>query len=218
MNFKNTERKLYFCTYFLKKQNRPQQPMQTICVYCASSTQISSRFFDAASRLGKILAKAGISVVFGGGATGLMGQLADSVLAANGKISGIIPQFMCDENWHHSELSELIVVATMHERKEKMARMADAVIALPGGCGTLEELLEVITWKQLGIFTKPIVIVNTDGYYNALIDMLHRAIDEKFMRDIHKNMWEVVETPEEVLDAIKKSVSWDENARSLAAI
>ena len=192
--------------------------MQTICVYCASSTQINPLFFDAANRLGKILAGAGISVVFGGGATGLMGQLADSMLAANGKISGIIPQFMCDENWHHCELSELIVVATMHERKEKMARMADAVIALPGGCGTLEELLEVITWKQLGIFTKPIVIVNTDGYYNALIDMLHRAIDEKFMRDIHKNMWEVVETPEEVLEAIEKSVSWDENARSLAAI
>lgn len=192
--------------------------MQTICVYCASSTQISPRFFDAANRLGKILAGAGISVVFGGGATGLMGQLADSMLAANGKISGIIPQFMCDENWHHSELSELIVVATMHERKEKMARMADAVIALPGGCGTLEELLEVITWKQLGIFTKPIVIVNTDGYYNALIDMLHRAVDEKFMRDIHKNMWEVVETPEEVLAAIENSTNWDSTARSLAAI
>ena len=192
--------------------------MQTICVYCASSTQINPLFFDAANRLGKILAGAGISVVFGGGATGLMGQLADSMLAANGKISGIIPQFMCDENWHHSELSELIVVATMHERKEKMARMADAVIALPGGCGTLEELLEVITWKQLGIFTKPIVIVNTDGYYNALIDMLHRAIDEKFMRDIHRNMWEVVETPEEVLAAIENSTSWDSTARNLAAI
>lgn len=192
--------------------------MQTICVYCASSSQINPRFFDAAGRLGKILAEAGISVVFGGGATGLMGQLADSVLAANGTISGIIPQFMCDENWHHSELSELIVVASMHERKEKMARMADAVIALPGGCGTLEELLEVITWKQLGIFTKPIVIVNTDGYYDSLINMLHRAIDEKFMRDIHRNMWEVVANPEEVLAAIEKSVSWDENARSLAAI
>lgn len=192
--------------------------MQTICVYCASSSQINPRFFDAAARLGKILAEAGISVVFGGGATGLMGQLADSVLASNGTISGIIPQFMCDENWHHSELSELIVVATMHERKEKMARMADAVIALPGGCGTLEELLEVITWKQLGIFTKPIIIVNTDGYYDSLIDMLHRAIDEKFMRDIHRNMWQVVKKPEEVLNAIEKSVSWDENARSLAAI
>lgn len=192
--------------------------MQTICVYCASSTQINPRYFEATNRLGKILTKAGLSVVFGGGSTGLMGKLADSMLEAGGKITGVIPQFMCDEDWHHNELTELIVVETMHERKEKMARMADAVIALPGGCGTFEELMEVITWKQLGIFTKPIVILNMDGYYNPLIDMLHRAVEEKFMRDIHKNMWEVVETPEEVLAAIANSANWDENARSLAAI
>jgi uncharacterized protein (TIGR00730 family) len=192
--------------------------MQTICVYCASSTQINPRYFEATARLGRILTAAGLSVVFGGGSTGLMGKLADSMLEAGGKITGVIPQFMCDEDWHHSELTELIVVETMHERKEKMARMADAVIALPGGCGTFEELMEVITWKQLGIFTKPIVILNMDGYYNPLIEMLHRAVEEKFMRDIHKNMWEVVETPEEVLAAIANSANWDENARSLAAI
>jgi len=192
--------------------------MQTICVYCASSTQINPRYFEATARLGRILTAAGLSVVFGGGSTGLMGKLADSMLEAGGKITGVIPQFMCDEDWHHSELKELIVVETMHERKEKMARMADAVIALPGGCGTFEELMEVITWKQLGIFTKPIVILNMDGYYNPLIEMLHRAVEEKFMRDIHKNMWEVVETPEEVLAAIANSANWDENARSLAAI
>jgi len=110
--------------------------MQTICVYCASSTQINPRYFEATARLGKILADAGLSVVFGGGATGLMGQLANSMLEANGTITGIIPQFMCDQQWHHNELTELIVVETMHERKEKMAQMADAVIALPGGCGT----------------------------------------------------------------------------------
>lgn len=192
--------------------------MQTICVYCAASTKINPRFFEATDRLGNILAKAGLSVVFGGGATGLMGQLADSMLAAGGKITGVIPQFMCDEDWHHNELTELIVVKTMHERKETMAHMADAVIALPGGCGTLEELMEVITWKQLGIFTKPIVILNMDGYYNSLIDMLHHAVEEKFMRDVHKNMWEVVETPEEVLAAIENSADWSSNARSFAAI
>ena len=192
--------------------------MLTICVYCASSTQINPRFFEATSRLGQILATAGHSVVFGGGATGLMGQLADSMLAANGKITGVIPQFMCDEDWHHNELSELIVTNTMHERKEKMANMADAAIALPGGCGTMEELLEVITWKQLGIFTKPIIIVNMDGYYDALIEMLHHAVNEKFMRDIHKNIWEVVQSPEEVLLAIENSSTWSASARSLAAI
>ncbi|MDD4993217.1 MAG: TIGR00730 family Rossman fold protein [Paludibacter sp.] len=192
--------------------------MQTICVYCAASTKIKPQYFEATARLGKILADAELSVVFGGGSSGLMGQLADSILAAGGKITGIIPQFMCDENWHHDELTELIVVETMHERKQKMAMMADAVIALPGGCGTLEELLEVITWKQLGIFTKPIVIVNMDGYYDDLIAMLHRAVEEQFMRDEHKRMWEVVSTPEEVLSAIQNSDSWDATARSFAAI
>ena len=192
--------------------------MQTICVYCASSTQINPRYFEATSRLGKILADAGLSVVFGGGATGLMGQLANSMLEANGKITGIIPQFMCDQQWHHNELTELIVVETMHERKEKMAQMADAVIALPGGCGTFEELMEVITWKQLGIFSKPIIILNMEGYYNSLISMLHQAVDEKFMREIHKDMWKVVETPEEVLSAIVNSADWDTNARKFAAM
>ena len=192
--------------------------LKTVCVYCASSTQIKPEYFESTDRLGKIFAKAGISVVFGGGSNGLMGKLADSMLESSGKIIGIIPQFMCDENWHHKELTELIVVETMHERKEKMAKMADAVVALPGGCGTLEELLEVITWKQLGIFTKPIVILNLGGYYDALIDMLHRAIDENFMRNIHKNMWEVVNTPEEVLHAIQNSTSWDSNTRKFAAI
>ena len=192
--------------------------MQTICVYCASSTQIHSRYFEATDRLGRIFAHAGLAVVFGGGATGLMGQLADSMLAANGKVTGIIPQFMCDENWHHNELTELIVVETMHERKERMAQMADAVVALPGGCGTMEELLEVITWKQLGIFTKPIVILNTDGYYDGLVEMLHKAVDENFMRHIHKNIWTIVKSPEEVIDAINNSGSWDAEARKLAAI
>jgi uncharacterized protein (TIGR00730 family) len=192
--------------------------MQTICVYCAASTKIKPEYFEATSRLGKILASAKLSVVFGGGSSGLMGQLADSMLEVGGKIIGVIPQFMCDEDWHHSKLTELIVVETMHERKEKMALMADAVIALPGGCGTLEELLEVITWKQLGIFTKPIVIVNMNGYFNDLISMLHHAIDENFMRNEHKRMWEVVNTPEEVLNAIRNSDKWDSNARSFAAI
>ena len=99
-----------------------------------------------------------------------------------------------------------------------MAQMADAIVALPGGCGTLEELLEAITWKQLGIISKPIVIVNMNGYYDAMIEMLQRAVEEKFMRAIHKKMWEVVETPEEVLSAIENSASWDSNARSFAAI
>ena len=192
--------------------------MQTVCVYCASSTQVKPSYFEATDRLSKLLADANLSVVYGGGSMGLMGQLADSTLAAGGTITGVIPRFMCDVEWNHNGLTELVLVETMHERKEKMAMMADAVVALPGGCGTLEELLEVITWKRLGIFTKPIVIVNIEGYFDALIAMLDRAVDEHFMRHEHKQMWEVVETPEQVLSAIYNSVNWDQNARKFAAL
>ena len=150
--------------------------------------------------------------------SGLMGKLADSMLALNGKITGIIPQFMCDEEWHHESLTNLIVVETMHERKALMAQMADAIVALPGGCGTMEELLEAITWKQLGIISVPIVIVNMYGYYDSLIEMLHRAVEEKFMRDVHKNMWNVINTPEQVLSAISNPLEWEANARNFAAI
>ena len=125
---------------------------------------------------------------------------------------------MCAERWNHLGLTELITTATMHERKEKMAMLADAAVALPGGCGTLEELLEVITWKQLGIFTKPIIIVNVDGYYDPLIEMLHRAIDENFMRDLHRDIWKVVATAEEVIPAIKSAPVWNKNIRKFAAI
>jgi len=205
--------------YFSKKdKNMSHIHQQTICVYCASSTQVKRSYFEATDRLGKILADAQLSIVYGGGSMGLMGQLADSTLKAGGEITGVIPRFMCEVEWNHTNLSELILVETMHERKEKMAMMADAVVALPGGCGTLEELLEVITWKRLGIFTKPIVIVNIEGYFDALIAMLNRAVDEHFMREEHRQMWVVVETPEEVLLAIHNSANWDENARSFAAL
>jgi uncharacterized protein (TIGR00730 family) len=178
-----------------------------------------SQYFEATAQLGEIVAKAGFSVVFGGGSSGLMGKLADSVLDAKGRIVGVIPKFMCDENWQHNGLSELIVVETMHERKALMAQMADAIVALPGGCGTFEELMEAITWKQLGILSVPIVIFNIAGYYDSMIEMLHRAIDEKFMRDVHKNMWVVVNSPEDVLHAIELNKgNWDSNARKFAAI
>ena len=177
------------------------------------------QYFDATARLGEIIAKAGFSVVFGGGSSGLMGKLADSMLNNKGSVVGVIPKFMCDENWHHSGLSELIIVETMHERKALMAQMADAIVALPGGCGTFEELMEAITWKQLGIISVPIVILNIAGYYDPMIEMLNRAIEEKFMRDVHKNMWVVVNSAEEVLPAIELNKgNWDKNARKFAAI
>jgi hypothetical protein len=192
--------------------------MQYICVYCASSSQINPIYFDAAEKLGKILSDNNLQLVYGGGSVGLMGQIADTMLAAGGRVTGVIPQFMCEQEWDHNGLTELIITETMHERKEKMAFMSDAAVALPGGCGTFEELLEVITWKQLGIFTKPIIIVNIDGYYDPLIEMLNRAIEQNFMRDLHRDIWTVVASAEEVLPAILNAPVWDESVRKFAAI
>jgi uncharacterized protein (TIGR00730 family) len=192
--------------------------MQYICVYCASSSQINPIYFDAAEKLGKILSDNNLQLVYGGGSVGLMGQIADTILAAGGRVTGVIPQFMCEQEWDHNGLTELIITETMHERKEKMAFMSDAAVALPGGCGTFEELLEVITWKQLGIFTKPIIIVNIDGYYDPLIEMLNRAIEQNFMRDLHRDIWTVVASAEEVLPAILNAPVWDESVRKFAAI
>jgi uncharacterized protein (TIGR00730 family) len=192
--------------------------MKNICVYCASSTQIDQKYFQEAQKLGEIFAQEDINLIFGAGSVGLMGVLADSVIQNGGKATGVIPQFMVDENWHHTELTELIVTQTMHERKEIMAQMADAAVALPGGCGTMEELLEIITWKQLGIFTKPVVIVNIGGYYDALLEMLGKAIDGKFMRPEHESMWEVVSNARDVLPAIRNAKEWHTSARGFAAI
>ena len=131
--------------------------MQNICVYCASSSKIDSKYVETAKRLGSLLAENNMQLVYGGGSVGLMGILADSVLDKGGKVTGIIPKFMVEAEWQHDGLTKLILTETMHERKEKMAAMSNAVVALPGGCGTLEELLEVITWKQLGIYRNPIM-------------------------------------------------------------
>lgn len=192
--------------------------MKKVCVYCASSTKIDAAYFEAAKMLGNILAENELELVYGGGSMGLMGTVADAVMEHGGRVTGVIPRFMCEQNWNHTAVSEMIVTESMHERKEKMAFMSDAAIALPGGCGTLEELLEVITWKQLGLFTKPIIILNTNGFYDPLIEMLHRAIDQQFMRELHKDIWTVVTKPEDIIPAIKNARVWDTNVRKFAAI
>lgn len=192
--------------------------MQNICVYCASSSKIDSKYVETAKRLGSLLAENNMQLVYGGGSVGLMGILADSVLDKGGKVTGIIPKFMVEAEWQHDGLTKLILTETMHERKEKMAAMSNAVVALPGGCGTLEELLEVITWKQLGIYRNPIIIVNVDGYYNHLLAQFQQAADELFMRPQHLDMWTVAETADEVLEAIKNSKPMVEDLRQYAKI
>ena len=149
---------------------------------------------------------------------GLMCAVEDAVLAAGGKATGIIPTFMINEGWHHTGLSELIETQTMHERKQMMADMSDGVIALPGGCGTLEELLEIITWKQLGLYLNPIVILNIDGYYDYLLSQLRKAISENFMREIHGDIWKVATTPEEAIELLYTTPAWNGKMRGYAAI
>lgn len=192
--------------------------MLNVCVYCASSSQVRPVFFEAAGQLGEIMAREGMQLIYGGGHRGLMGKIADTVLENGGKAIGIIPRFMCEVEWNHTGLTELILVETMHERKEKLAEMADAVVALPGGCGTLDELFEIITWKRLGIFTKPIIICNTDHYFDPLVEMLERSIEENFMREEHRDMWTVVSDPAEIPGAIASAADWSENARNFAAL
>lgn len=192
--------------------------MQNICVYCASSSKIDSKYVETAKKLGSLLADNKMQLVYGGGSVGLMGVLADSVLENRGNVIGIIPKFMVEAEWQHNGLTELILTESMHERKEKMASLSNAAVALPGGYGTLEELLEVITWKQLGIYKNPIIIVNVDGYYDHLLAQFRQAADELFIRPQHLEMWTVVNTAEEAIEAIKNGKPVQEDLRQYAKI
>lgn len=183
--------------------------IKRVAVYAASSSQVSSEYIDAAAELGRTLATEGIEIVYGAGKVGLMGALADAALDAGGKVTGVIPQFMVDNGWCREKLTNLIVTPDMHTRKEKIVSLADATIALPGGVGTLEELMEIITWKQLGLYADPIVILNTRGYFNPLKEMLERAVEEKFMREIHRNLWSIADTPRQAADLIRNTPQWD---------
>ena len=192
--------------------------VRTICVYCASSNRVDECYNSAAHKLGALLAREGISLVTGGGSIGLMRAVEDGTLEGGGRAIGVIPQFMVEQGWHHTGLTELRITEDMHTRKQTMAALSDAVIALPGGCGTMEELCEIITWKQLGLYLNPIVILNINGYYDALRAQLQRAIDEHFMGRIHADIWSVATTPEEALEQIRKTPVWDPSIRKYAAL
>ena len=176
-------------------------------VYSASSAAIDQVYVDAAARLGELLAKNNITCINGGGNLGLMGAVIDSVLLHGGVVKGVIPKFMVDSGWGHSKLTERIVTKTMHERKQKMAELSNAAIALPGGVGTLEELLEIITWKQLGLYKHPVIILNTNNYFNSLLAMFDNMIEQNFMHERYRNMWIVVETPEDAIVELSKETT-----------
>jgi len=191
---------------------------RSVCVYCASSQACDGAFHEVARRLGGLLAAAGCTVVYGGGRAGSMGALAEGALAAGGRIVGVIPKFMVDLEWGHDDLTELHVVEDMRTRKHEMLTRASAVVALAGGPGTLEELFEAITLKRLGLYLGPIVIVNTRGYYDALVAQLEAAIAGRFLDARHAAMWTVVEGPEDVLPAIAAATPWDADSRGFAVV
>lgn len=180
-----------------------------VCVYCASSTQVDEAYKREARRLGEVLSKNGIACNYGGGAVGLMGELAQSMLDHGGEITGIIPRFMVERGWDNPKVTE-VETSSMHTRKERMTKYVDAAIALPGGCGTLEELMEIITWKQLGLFLKPIVIINVNHFFDPLLAMLDKCVEERFMSEHLKKTWTVVTSAEEVLPAIQDAHTWEE--------
>jgi uncharacterized protein (TIGR00730 family) len=168
--------------------------------------------------LGEIFASHNIRLVYGDGGIGLMAAIAKGSLDAGGEVLGVIPRFMVEQGWNNPRSTETIVTETMHERKATICKVSDAMVALPGGIGTFEELLECLTWKQLGLHNNPVVILNIDGYYDRLLSCIDLMVEEQMMRPIHKNMYVVVSTPEEVLPAILNSPEWDSSTRRLAAI
>jgi uncharacterized protein (TIGR00730 family) len=189
-----------------------------VCVYCASSQRIDRIYLETARSLGGILAKKSVTIVYGGGGTGAMGAVADGSLEQGGHVIGVIPRFMVELEWGHSGIQELKVVDSLHERKRLMLEDVDACVALPGGSGTLEELLEAITLKRLGIFLEPIVLLNLNGFYDPLLEQFERCVSEQFMDERHRLMWRVVERPEDVVDAIEGAPDWSSEARNFASL
>ena len=160
--------------------------IRSVCVFCGSNAGNDPRFAAAARDFGALLATEGIALVYGGGSVGLMGVVADAVLANGGKAIGVIPRALWDREVGHRNLTELHIVETMHERKAMMASLADAFVALPGGLGTLEEIFEVWTWAQLGIHAKPVGFLDAEGFYGPLLEFLDRAVDAGFVRAQHR--------------------------------
>ena len=189
-----------------------------ITVYGASSGKVAPVYREAAFQLGQLMAQRHHTLINGAGRTGLMGATTEGVLSMNGSAIGVIPQFMIDQGWQHNTMTELIVTPNMHTRKETMANKSDACIALPGGVGTFEELLEVITWKQLGLYLKPIIVLNTNGYYNDLLKQLQKAVDEAFMRSEHQDIWRIANTPEEAIMLCETTPHWTQAVRKYAAM
>jgi uncharacterized protein (TIGR00730 family) len=175
--------------------------MRRVCVFCGSSPGRKPAYLEAARAMGRALARRGIGLVFGGGHVGLMGAVADAALAAGGEAVGVIPRGLQLRELAHEGLTTLHVVGSMHERKARMAELADGFVALPGGMGTLEELAEILTWAQLGLHARPCGLLDVAGYYDPLVAFLDRAVAEGFVRPDHRRLLVVAQDPDALLDA-----------------
>ena len=178
--------------------------MRYICVYCGSRAGTDARYQQTAHLMEETLAEQGYGLVYGGGHVGLMGVVAEAVLQAGGRVIGVIPEAMVGRELAYRQVTQLEVVPSMHERKARMAALADAFVAMPGGYGTLEELFEIITWAQLGIHTKPIGLLNVAGYFDALAAMIEHAVQEGFIRSEHRHFWVLRDEPAALLEALRQ--------------
>lgn len=206
----------YYNIPMSNKTTARARAISTVTVYAASSSAVGDPYFEAARALGAGLAGAGMTVVYGGGSTGLMGAMADAVLGSGGQIHGVVPQFLKDLEVSHQGLTSLTVVNDMRERKHLMLEQSDAVVALPGGCGTYEEVFEALTLKRLGQWLGPIVLLNTMGFYDRLNGFLAHAVSEKFMDPRHLDMWAIVDNAGQVTEALSTAPAWSDDALQFA--
>ncbi len=179
--------------------------LSALCVYCGSSAGVHPGHREAAAELGRTAAQRGVDIVFGGGRVGLMGVVADAALAAGGRVVGIIPEHLQDLEVGHAAVSELLVVDSMHTRKFRMFERSDAFCVLPGGLGTLDETFEIVTWKQLRLHDKPIVLLNHEGFWQPLLDLVRHQVEAGFVRPEHARLFTVVERVSEVFEAIARA-------------
>lgn len=182
-------------------KNLNDQKMKSVCVFCGSSAGRDPLFSEMAVKMGENLAGRGARLIYGGGSVGLMGIIADAVLAAGGEAIGVIPRFLWEKEVGHKSLSKMHIVDTMHERKAKMAELADAFVAMPGGLGTLEEIFEIWTWAQLGVHAKPIGFLNVSGYYDPLLQALDSMVEKGLLHPLHRAMALSFDDPETLLDS-----------------
>lgn len=182
------------------------KPLRSVCVFCGSQPGARAAYVAAARALGEVLARSGIATIYGGGHVGMMGALADAALGAGGRVIGVIPEHLMRPEVAHQNLDELLVVASMHERKRTMAERADAFIVLPGGYGTFEEMFEMVTWLQLRLQAKPVGMLNVEGYFDHLLAFLRHGAAEGFIRAEHRDLLLVDESAERLLDRITQRI------------